>query len=197
MVTEVFATCPRAPWALVSDRGRVLTNRRGRAKTPGPYREVGRVDSVGYRVVSFRETGPMRVHRLVALAFHGAAPDGKSVVRHLNGNKLDNRAANLAWGTHAENVADMLRLGEIKTGHKSPNWKTHCIQGHEMSGDNLYLPPSGGRQCRACKNARSLRRYYELMAAGIHPRQLAVGGKDSDLYPTPWEITTKLPDHSA
>jgi hypothetical protein len=28
--------------------------------------------------------------------------------------------------------------------------KTHCIRGHELSGDNLYTYPDGKRQCRKC-----------------------------------------------
>lgn len=28
--------------------------------------------------------------------------------------------------------------------------KTHCVRGHELSGENLYLRPDGGRNCRAC-----------------------------------------------
>ena len=35
--------------------------------------------------------------------------------------------------------------------------KTHCPQGHEYSGDNLYLSPKGYRSCRTC-TAESLRR---------------------------------------
>lgn len=32
--------------------------------------------------------------------------------------------------------------------------KTHCVNGHPLSGDNLYVVPSDGRrQCRACKLA--------------------------------------------
>ena len=173
MVPEVFLTCPGAPWAIVSNRGRVFTTRRGNSTRVHPYREVGANDSVGYRSVNFRETGPVRVHRLVAMAFHGPPPFEGAVVRHLNGNKLDNRVENLAWGTQAENVQDMLRLGEMKTGPANPQWKEVCIGGHRMSGDNVYCPPSGGRQCRACKNERALEKYHRLMAEGRHPRQLA------------------------
>lgn len=44
-------------------------------------------------------------HRLVALKKFGRLPKG-SVVRHLNGNKIDNRPENLVLGTHAENAMD-------------------------------------------------------------------------------------------
>ena len=33
--------------------------------------------------------------------------------------------------------------------------KTHCPRGHPLSGDNLYvMPPTGRRQCRACRQLR-------------------------------------------
>lgn len=35
--------------------------------------------------------------------------------------------------------------------------KTHCVHGHELAGDNLYLHPTGRRCCRACTNARARR----------------------------------------
>jgi hypothetical protein len=50
------------------------------------------------------------VHRLVLLAYHGDPPDGHQA-RHLNGNSLDNRIENLAWGTASENVLDQRRHG--------------------------------------------------------------------------------------
>jgi len=50
------------------------------------------------------------IHQLVATAFHGVRP-GVYITRHLNGNPLDNRAVNLAWGTHSENARDSIRHG--------------------------------------------------------------------------------------
>jgi len=47
----------------------------------------------------------VRVHTLVAEAFC-ERKHGDQCVRHLNGDKLDNRAENLAWGTYAENEED-------------------------------------------------------------------------------------------
>jgi hypothetical protein len=61
------------------------------------------------------------VHHLVAEAFHGKRPAGM-VCRHLDGDLLNNRAENLAWGTHAENSADMMRHGNgyITNGKVDP-----------------------------------------------------------------------------
>ena len=63
------------------------------------------------------------VHRLVADAFHGGAPFEGAVVRHLDGNKLNNHPDNLAWGTYAENEADKLRHGTRNFGEAVHNAK--------------------------------------------------------------------------
>jgi hypothetical protein len=31
--------------------------------------------------------------------------------------------------------------------------KTHCVNGHPLSGTNLYVDPKGRRQCRTCREA--------------------------------------------
>lgn len=44
--------------------------------------------------------------------------------------------------------------------------KTHCKNGHELSGDNLYVIPStGGRQCKTCSRER-LREFKRAKRAG-------------------------------
>lgn len=58
------------------------------------------------------------VHRMVAEAFHGARREGLQV-RHLNGNRTDNRSENLAWGTAQENIDDRERHGTTARGARS------------------------------------------------------------------------------
>lgn len=58
------------------------------------------------------------IHRLVLTAFRGAAPHPRAQARHLNGNRLDNRLANLAWGSAKQNAADKRRHGTA-SGWKS------------------------------------------------------------------------------
>lgn len=70
-----------------------------------------RIREKGYPVVTISGAGPKDVHQLVALAFHGQRPEGLQV-RHLNGDKLDARAANLAYGTQADNERDKFCYGE-------------------------------------------------------------------------------------
>lgn len=45
------------------------------------------------------------VHTAVCVAFHGPRPDGQ-LVRHLDGDPLNNRSDNLAWRTYTDNEAD-------------------------------------------------------------------------------------------
>lgn len=61
-----------------------------------------------------------RVHDLVLRTFVGPPPAGHEC-RHLNDECQDNRLANLAWGTKAENLADKIRNGKTNKGSKNPN----------------------------------------------------------------------------
>jgi len=49
-------------------------------------------------------TGNVRVHQVVATAFHGAPADPNMVVDHIDTNRCNNRPENLRWLTRLENV---------------------------------------------------------------------------------------------
>ena len=50
----------------------------------------------------------------MALTFLPPRPSKKHLVRHLNGNSLDDSASNLAWGTHADNMEDLRKHRESR-----------------------------------------------------------------------------------
>lgn len=75
----------------------------------------------GYHMISACWEGkryPLYVHQLVCETFHGPRPFPEAQVRHLNGMNTDNRAANLVWGTRAENEADKIRHGTRNQGER-------------------------------------------------------------------------------
>ena len=43
--------------------------------------------------------------------------------------------------------------------------KTHCLRGHELSGENLYVSPDGRRNCRECNRIRDRGYYAKRRAA--------------------------------
>ena len=109
------------------------------AHTPG-YRvtEDGRVFSVGHnwrgygeremrqnlnahgypsvRLTSNGRRKRIAVHRLVAAAFLSERPSPQHEIRHLDGDKTNNHASNLAWGTRADNAADREAHGRTSRG---------------------------------------------------------------------------------
>ena len=104
----------------VSDEGEVRSLRRVRC--------LGRVlrQSLvnGYPAVCLSKGGKTKlrkVHQLVLEAFVGPKPQGY-VTRHLDGSRTNNKLSNLAWGTLAENHADMRAHGRAKrpAGYSDP-----------------------------------------------------------------------------
>jgi hypothetical protein len=101
-----YKLLPGHPSVLVGDDGSVWLSTTERFSVcglnSGGYKRF-RVDTVGWLV-----------HRAVLVA-HDREPEEGEVCRHLNGDRLDNRLENLAWGTISENRMDSTLHG---TGSK-------------------------------------------------------------------------------
>jgi len=79
-------------------------------------------DKDGYgRVIAGDRT--VAVHRLACEAKHGPAPDGLPHALHScgNGNIGCFNPHHLKWGTHAQNMRDMVASGKSKPGELNPN----------------------------------------------------------------------------
>lgn len=158
---------PQNPDYLVSSDGQVLGLRRSILKA--------RRNKYGYLQLFIKVATTFKtfeVHRVVCETFHGAPAPGHQV-RHLNGDQLDNRADNLAWGTCRENAQDRVLHGTaFRVGDLSRKLKTHCVQGHPFDGQNTVMSAHAAtghlrRRCGKCqaqwkKESRARRRAQRL-----------------------------------
>jgi len=71
------------------------------------------------------------VHRLICEAFHGAAPSGHQC-RHLDGDRRNSAASNLAWGTPSENNRDKDVHSTSPKGERNPMAKLTTERVAEM-----------------------------------------------------------------
>lgn len=162
---EEWKPIPGFPDYMVSDRGRVVSHKRGKPKLLNP-----RVRTTGYRSVGLRndpkQANPttLFVHRLVLAAFVGPRPEGL-VIRHLDGDPSNNVLGNLQYGTPSENSQDMVRHGRHLYASR-----THCARGHEFNDANTVIrTDNSARRCRICANERAVTYYTRraLRAAGM------------------------------
>lgn len=91
-------------------------NKKGARVVPSRLLRPFRVNSTGYMQVVLTDRRKHSVHRLVARAFHGEPKPGDEV-NHKNAVRHDNKAENLEWLTHTENVRHAYR----KIGFVSKN----------------------------------------------------------------------------
>lgn len=91
-------------------------------KFHGKILEINTVNNSGYLTVGLHDNGKQKtflVHRIVAEAFVDN-PLSLDEVNHIDQNKCNNRADNLEWCTHEENVnhGDEIERGAIKQRRK-------------------------------------------------------------------------------
>lgn len=162
-------TARQVPFAVgyfVTEDGDVWTTSYARPRRLRPWFTT----RLRYPVVTLRVGGQYvreTVHRIVCTVYHGQRPSPGHEVRHLNGNAQDARAYNLTWGTHAENMADMIRHGtQGPTNHPE-----------RMSrGENHYLRRDPGR-IRRGEQTGGVAKLTEADIRRIRQEAIAPGAK--------------------
>jgi hypothetical protein len=121
---------------------------------------VGARSSGGYGNIALPNGTNTSVHRVAWEHHVGPIPEG-FVLDHTCRNPACSNVAHLEPVTQRLN----LRRGATLTAHNAA--RTHCPQGHELSGDNLVAATlkRGGRQCRTCMGVRSRLQTEAIRAA--------------------------------
>lgn len=103
-------------------------------------------------------------HRVALFVYTGVWAEE---VCHTCDNPACIKEGHLYAGTHTTNMRDRLERGNHPMASK-----THCSNGHPLSGDNLGYAkpnlshPNGQRFCRTCSRAAIRRSYYKSKFGG-------------------------------
>lgn len=125
----------------VSNYGRILSlgyvvhKSDGRPKTVAPRILKTPANSNGYAVLTLRVNGQkqaFRVHQLVARCFLPNVP-GKFLPNHKDGNKLNNRADNLEWASHSDNLRHAYAIG-LRAANVAP-----AIAAHQFNASQRHV----------------------------------------------------------
>jgi hypothetical protein len=108
-------------------------------KIPSQWRPAGRLagsaHSEGYLHVTLRIDGRMAhlyAHRIAWALHHGAWPEAD--IDHINGNRKDNRIANLRAATRSQNNGNMGVRARNKSGFKGVYWNNAANKWQAMLG---------------------------------------------------------------
>jgi hypothetical protein len=116
------------------------------------------LDSRGYGN-SWHGNAHWKAHRLAWLAYRGPIPDGLEL-DHICRVRSCVNPSHLRAVTGKENTLAGISVSAVNAK------KTHCIRGHELSGDNLGSQHEGkGRKCLRCATTRGGRYYRDYREA--------------------------------
>lgn len=100
----------------ITENGDAYSHKRGKIRLLNPS-----IMTNGYKAISPSAKGLSRcqptfyIHHLVAQYFIGPREE-KQVVRHIDGDPLNNHVSNLEYGTQYENIQDTVKHGRVPKG---------------------------------------------------------------------------------
>ncbi len=104
----------------------------------------------------------VKAHRF-SIELNGTDIPPGMLVCHKCDNTLCVNPEHLFLGTHSDNTRDAFNKGRMISPTQRKGFichnarKTHCKNGHSLSGENLYMPPDGGRVCKQCASQSRLK----------------------------------------
>ena len=119
---------------LISDDGRVWSVRRNRELAPHIHS--------GYRRVSLPGRQAL-IHRLVAMAFI-PTEDVSAPINHIDGNKANNRVANLEWTTPQGNAIHAFAAGLRRSQHGEKHGRAQLTEDQVREIRVGYAPRKHG-----------------------------------------------------
>lgn len=123
-----------------------------------------RDDGTSYIIRCYKNTS---VHRLVALTWLGAPPEGRKCVNHKDGIKTNNHYSNLEWVSHKENIHHAIDAGLITFDHfRGIN--------HPMLGKKASLSTRlKQKKAKLGQNHPKYKGYYNIDGLHFHSLQSA------------------------
>ena len=137
--TEIWRPIPYSTYE-ASNFGRIRNCKTDKIQEP-------KLGDDGYLFVGIRfldKKHSEKVHKLICLAFHGLKPTGAECVRHLDGDRFNNKPDNLRWGTNKENAADTILHGRQVAGFDHPNMRIRKSEAIDIR--TAYLRHMDGRK---------------------------------------------------
>lgn len=152
MNDDVWRPCPNYPGYDASWNGWVRSWTVPNHTVHGYYYEVHRVNPKVNGVVLNRHRG-----QLVADAFL-VQPEPQWNLTWLDGDKTNHAAKNLNW---EDRLTRVQRANQAAKLNGNRPHKSHCIWGHELSGDLVRITGDGSNMCIVCSRAHASR-YQEI-----------------------------------